>query len=198
MRPEDSPYICWIDLECTGNHPDDQILEIGAIMTDRALNEVAHKNLTIRTDPEAVARMDAVVFAMHNENGLIEDSLNSRITLRQADEEMTTWIRTFTAKEHIPLAGSGVSHYDRPYIRKDLPRFDKYLTYWAYDTGVIRRSLKLFGVDVSKADTSGDKTHRAPDDIAAHVEEMRRYRAILGTMGVAEDFRALDGSGKPI
>lgn len=179
MKPEESPYICWVDLECTGNRSWDRILEVGAVMTDRELNELSAREFVVRMDPNWLAGMDTIVLAMHTKNGLIDDSWASRTQITDVDAEMTEWIKTFTSGDHIPLAGSGVSHFDRPYIKKELGSFNRYLAYWAYDTGVIRRTLKLFGIDASFADTTDNKTHRALDDIRAHVEEMRRYRKMF-------------------
>lgn len=190
-KPEDSQYICWIDLETTGNRDIDQIIEIGAVMTDRDLNELSSKQIVISgpmifkngvvfmgSKPELYS-IDPVVVEMHTKNGLLVDCRNSDNTTLSADLEMVEWIKQYTSGDHIPLAGSGVSHFDRRYIRKDLPKFEKFLSYWAYDTGIIRRTLKLFGIDASAADTTDDKTHRALDDIRAHVEEMRRYKKMF-------------------
>lgn len=154
-------------------------------MTDRSLKVVDMVDIVTRLDPEWLEDMDPVVLNMHTGNGLLDDAWASRNSLADVDDLLTKWIKKYTSGDHIPLAGSGVSHFDRFYIRKDLPRFDRYLSYWAYDTGVIRRTLKLFGIDASFADTTGDKTHRALDDITAHVEEMRRYREMI--RGAVED-----------
>lgn len=191
-KPEDSPYICWVDLECTGNRPEDQIIEIGAVMTDRDLNELSAKQIVVNGpmhfndgwaflggEPVQFHSIDPFVAEMHTKNGLLDDCRKSDTSILFADYQMVEWIKQYTKGEHIPLAGSGVSHFDRWYIRKDLPNFNKYLSYWAYDTGVIRRTLKLFGIDVSMADTSDDKTHRALGDIRTHVQEMRVYKEIF-------------------
>lgn len=178
-KPEDSPYIVWFDGEMTGNRFDDHLIEIGAVLTDRELVEVDSIQIVLALAPEFHAQMDPFVVKMHTINGLLADCAVSEVESREADAQMTKWIKKYTSGDHIPLAGSGVTHFDRPFIRRDLPKFDKYLSYWAYDTGVIRRTLKLFGIDASFADTSGDKTHRALDDIRAHVEEMRRYKKMF-------------------
>lgn len=190
-KPEDSPYIAWIDLETTGNRPEDQIIEIGAVMTDRDLNELSSKQIVVSgpysfqngtlflSRDAKLETMDPFVVDMHTKNGLLEDCTKIGVSMPAADSAITHWIKQYTKGDHIPLAGSGVSHFDRAFIKKDLPKFDKYLSYWAYDTGVIRRTLKLFGIDASFADTTDDKTHRALDDIRAHVEEMRRYKTMF-------------------
>lgn len=194
-KPEDSPYIAWVDLECTGNKPEDLIIEIGAVMTDRDLNELSSQSIPVHV-PNGWAQwinMDPFVRQMHTKNGLLDDVFKLGILRTDADAQMTAWIKKYTAGDHIPLGGSGVSHFDRKYIQKDLPKFDKYLSYWAYDVGTIRRTLKLFGIDASWADTTNDKTHRAIDDIRAHVEEMRRYKKVfqeLFGMGLLGAFRS--------
>lgn len=148
-------------------------------MTDRDLNEIDSKQIVLHIGGSTLGTMDPFVFDMHTKNGLLEDCLKSKVYEKDADAEMVEWIKKYTSGDHIPLAGSGVSHFDRQYIKKDLPRFNKFLSYWAYDSGVIRRTLKLFGIDASFADTTDDKTHRALDDIRAHVEEMRRYKRMF-------------------
>jgi oligoribonuclease len=147
-------------------------------MTDRDLNELSSKQIVIQFNL-IDQWMDPFVYSMHTFNGLLADVRKSETSMIDADAQMVEWIKQYTKGDHIPLAGSGVSHFDRAFIRKDLPKFDKYLSYWAYDTGVIRRTLKLFGIDASFADTTDDKTHRALDDIRAHVEEMRRYKKLF-------------------
>lgn len=178
-KPEDSPYILWCDLECTGNRPEDSIIEVGVALTDRNLVEIDSQSIVLALPEAYWPQMDPFVVAMHTKNGLLADCAKSEVETIDADVQLTTWIKKYTSGDHIPLAGSGVSHFDRHYIKKDLPRFNKYLSYWAYDVGVIRRTLKLFRIDAPKADTSDDKTHRAIDDIRAHVEEMRRYRKMF-------------------
>lgn len=176
-KPENSQYICWVDLETTGNRPEDHIIEVGAVLTDRELTEIDSVRLVIGATASQLEGMEPLVVNMHTKNGLLAEVGKSNIALPKADQLMAAWIKQYTKGEHIPLAGSGVLHFDRPYIKKDLPEFNRYLSYWAYDVGVIRRTLRLWGIDTWWADAASDgKNHRALDDVRGHIEEMRRYK----------------------
>jgi oligoribonuclease len=176
-KPEDSPYIAWIDLETTGNHEGAVITEIGAVMTDRDFNELAAKQIVTHYPIHLVQELDPVVQEMHTKNGLWVESEASEIDVAKADEMMVEWIKGFTNGDHIPLAGSGVSHFDKPdFIEPQLPKLDNYLSYWSYDVGTFRRMLKLFGIPIVADKPKEGLNHRALDDIRAHIQETKGYK----------------------
>lgn len=185
-NPEDSPYICWIDLETTGNNPDSHIIEFGAAMTDREFNVLDTISLVGALYPGDIPSMkegDGVPFLMHTENGLIEAALADGMSLTEMDLTAVKWMKKFTKGDHVPLAGSGVSHFDRPkFLEKDLPKFSKFLSYWAYDIGTLRRILKLIEITAPDTDKSIYKTHRALDDALVHIDEMRAYKRLLSRL----------------
>lgn len=179
-KPEDSRYIAWVDLECTGNKPDSQVLEVGLVITARNLDLVYQRNFIIKPSEVWEWQMDDFVKQMHTENGLIRDVKMKGQPREAVDRELATFMYALDDGNHIPFAGSGVSHYDRRYIQKDLPLFDARLSYWALDVGVLRRTLKVIcGITVPKAELKEAKTHRALDDILVHIEEMRAYKEYL-------------------
>lgn len=184
-RPEESPYICWVDLETTGTRSDSRIIEFGGAMTDREFNILDTIQIIGAIYPTDIDDMkeDVVPFQLHTENGLIEQGQKEGVSLTEMDLTAVKWIKKFTSGDHIPLAGSGVSHFDKPkFIVKDLPRFNKYVSYWSYDIGTLRRILQLLEIPVPDADRSVYKTHRALDDILVHVEEMRAYKRFLSRL----------------
>lgn len=176
-KPEDSPYIAWIDLECTGNRPTSEILEVGLAVTDRELNVLHQSDFIIRPSEVWEWSMDDVVREMHTVNGLIRDVKTKGLPRAEVDQVIADFLHDLDNGNHIPFAGSGVSHYDRRYIQKDLPLTDKRLSYWALDVGVVRRTLTMVcGIQLPEAELKEAKTHRALDDILVHIEEMRVYR----------------------
>lgn len=208
-KPEDSPYICWIDLETDGNQDTNTIIEIGAVMTDREMNELDFKQIVLYFDRAWRGMLDPVVLDMHTKNGLLNECDESEILPSDADDMMVAWIKQFTKGGHIPLAGSGVSHFDRRFIERELPKLIKYLTYWHYDVGTFRRMLKLFEIPLTYEYAAKDGlTHRGLDDIRAHIEESKSYRDQLRAYffpGPARSLGpqypsswALDSSGTPI
>lgn len=187
-------FILWIDLETTGNKDSDRILELGAVLTDQTpeLNEIA-SNYWLFPDNLAnrkITDFDQPVLAMHANNGLFEElsgiirartndplNLDHRLNTERVEQDILNWLSQHTSHthEHIPFAGSGVGHFDRAYIKRELPKLDKRLTYWPLDIGVVRRMTTLVaGLDwdynfVEK------KTHRALDDALFAVDETRAW-----------------------
>lgn len=187
--------LCWIDLETTGSKLEtSQILEIGIAVTDDEGNIEAEGSWLnpVPLDSLRVATIDPVVLEMHSKSGLwadlqkkyvdpLNDPLNiQRVrTLRDLNGEIRNWLflKNDQRTEHMALAGSGVSHFDRGFIRRDLPDVDRMLTYWAYDVGVVRRMLRLCGINTQSEDTMPN--HRALDDVKAHIREYQAQLVLL-------------------
>lgn len=175
-------FIFWTDLECTGSDDDEDILEIGAVITDRDLNELDAKSIVFGIDPVKFENMADVVVKMHTANGLLDEvtqrgffrsDLDRSMVLGQADQELTDWVRSYAGGDHMPIAGSGVAHYDRKFIRRDLPKLDRRITYWHLDIGSVRRIVSYAGLEWPEFHMS--KAHRALDDTRQHIEETRRF-----------------------
>lgn len=179
-----SDIILFCDLETTGVDRDlDDIIEVGiSVVTWPAFEEVFAKNYVLEPRPSAYARMQAEdeVREMHRQNGL-QDEVDAIIaagygynTPELADRAIDADLSQFGSRgsAHIPVGGSGFSHFDRPFIRKSLPLFDSRISYWCYDVGVMRRMFILAGA--VHADDSG-KTHRALDDARVHAQEFKFY-----------------------
>lgn len=174
----------FLDLECTGSGDGEQMLEIGLVMVGRepTLPEVARKNIVLPVWEEEVPAMADVVVQMHIRNGLLDECLalsegipltdRPRI-LKEVDVHLAGWMKQFSKKSHIPLAGSGVSHYDRKYIKRDLRFFNDTITHYALDIGSTRRQLEIAGIEIKTL--FGFKTHRAVEDAAFHAQEMRDF-----------------------
>lgn len=73
------------------------------------------------------------------------------------------------------LASEGLYCQAR-WLPTHFPRFAGGLTYFTLDTGVLRRSLRLAGVDVPD---NGSRTHRALDDVRDHLTEWRTMAALI-------------------
>lgn len=171
--------ILFCDLETTGVERDiDSIIEVGiAVFTWPEFREHSSLSLVLQPTPEAFERMNGkdVVREMHKANGLLSDiEAGKGVTPKKADRLIDEHLSQYgsRASSHIPLGGSGVLHFDRPFIKRYLPLFDSRLSHWAYDVGVLRRMFLLAGA--RHADDSG-KTHRALDDARVHAEEFKFY-----------------------
>lgn len=126
--------------------------------------------------------MADVVRKMHTENGLLDEvgqrgffnsDMDRMMQLAQVDQELADWVRSFAGGDHMPIAGSGIPHYDRKYIKRDLPLLDRRLTYYALDIGTVRRIVDIAGIEWPEFHMT--KAHRALDDTRQHIEETRRF-----------------------
>jgi oligoribonuclease len=165
-------YLFWTDLETTGSTLDDnQIIEVGAAITDTDLNVLSGRSYVLPIMMKV--DMKPVVIEMHTKNGLLKDTMNPFVYTSQdvVDYELAQWVREFNGSNHMLLAGSGVMHFDRQFIKRDLPLLNDRLTYYAFDVGVMRRGYEiLLGGEDWPAD---GKTHRAFDDVLFHIEEAK-------------------------
>lgn len=166
-----------LDTETTGNAPDSELIEVGMVMLDvPSLTELGEFTIVIEPSPEQFSAMmeKDVVRKMHEVNGLLADLLAHKgVSPDEADALINKWLDQFTTERtHIPYGGSGVSHFDRQYINRQLPRLARRITYWALDVGAVRRIFALQGASTHSIEA---KTHRALDDAKVHAEELRFY-----------------------
>lgn len=194
--------VLFLDLETTGTDvPLDSIIEVGLslISTDPDTNypEIGDfSSIVIPGDSSFIRMMDKkVVREMHQANGLLDEIIEAREyhaladssyaserhTVKRVESQILVWLESIVGGDttHIPLGGSGVTHFDRRFIKYFMPRFDARLTHWAYDMGVFRRMFLKAGVPPYSQE---GKTHRALDDARVHADEFRYYQKFI-TLG---------------
>ena len=180
--------ICWLDLETEGaDAATCLILEVGMVVTTVDLQEVERYEgvvgLNGATDPDYA---DAHVRVIHVANGL--DALVRASTKSSEDverEAIGVLSRHGKPGEFI-LAGSGVGHFDKRFLANQMPVLHSWFRYYVYDVGVVRRLL----VSAGRADLVGEKPnkpHRALGDALLHLEEWRRYVALVQGIPFAKD-----------
>jgi oligoribonuclease (3'-5' exoribonuclease) len=175
------------------------ILEFALIVTNMDLTPVAGYHEVVKMTRPAAERVSKndLVKKMHQESGLLADSIKGTHTLAEVEQEA---IETLQEKgighEELMLAGSGIAMFDFPLIKTHMPEFAKYLTYYPMDIGIHRRLVKIFaGVDlinpVTESFQDGVKKHRAYSDAEAHLKEASRARDYY--QGLAKQQAAQDG-----
>lgn len=183
--------ILFLDLETTGvDETVDEIIEVGIVMLDaKTLEELSSFTQVIAPTDSAYARMEGkdVVRKMHEKNGLANVIRRDRfenMTLdgrEGVDDNIIEWLKARVGNDNtmIPYGGSGVAHFDRRFIMKYLPKFNKMITHWAYDVGTIRRSFVKAGLQTADnfLEKQGqEKDHRALQDARVHADEFRLYQ----------------------
>lgn len=175
---KDAEAILWIDLETTGTDEAlDEILEIGAIVTDFEFTNIGQRQTVIPISMHGLERVKSVpvVYDMHTTNNLLVECEHASPI--NYDQDLHDWVRKFVPTGKTLLAGSGISHFDRRFIRKYMPLTDALTVYPVLDIGTVRRFFRYCGFDSLRTPFDpATKTHRALDDIQAHLWEARHYK----------------------
>lgn len=177
---EHAPNYLWLDLETTGSDETmHHIIEVGVAVTDPGLNIMDEGSWPVQ--PPTYDHMEDVVVRMHLDNGLLVHSMGG-YPLGAVEDEVLGTIQPHLRGGRIILAGSGVGHFDRRFIRAQMPKLDKRLSFAPLDVGQVRRFLTLAGVVERPA--VDPKKHRSLDDVHAHLAEARKYLAVFSTLEV--------------
>ncbi|XP_049872813.1 probable oligoribonuclease [Pectinophora gossypiella] len=169
--------IVWVDLEMTGlDIEKDHILEIACLVTDAQLNIVAKgPNLIIHQPDDILSSMNPWCVNQHGESGLMEASRKSKISLRDAENQVLKFVTSHVPEKKCPLGGNSV-YMDRLFLRKYMPRFDNYLHYRIIDVSTIKELAKRwYSREFSRIPQKKFK-HRSIDDILESIEELKYYR----------------------
>ncbi len=184
-------HLLWLDLETTGSDETagDCIIEVGCVLTTHDLEEVSEFSHVVQPEPLGLGRMlqNEVVRTMHETNGLLADVLDAKDEdkIHHVTREILTWLQECGAEQgKLVLAGSGVGHFDRRFIKRWMPQLDKAMRYWCIDIGVVRRAYQMWATVPYETTERGQhpgKTHRALDDARCHLEEARAFARLWMT-----------------
>lgn len=181
-------FSVWLDLETSGSEPShDLIFEVGAVVCrnepDQPIVEEASWLVkwsgSVMTAFRSLA--SPVVERMHTVNGLWGDLESATDSITDIDGEASALLSSIAGSSHVALAGSGVSHFDRRFIRTQMPLTDARLTYWAYDVGVVRRMAEMVNPSIVRP-SAVPKVHRALADAQDHRAEWVHYSEILAAV----------------
>lgn len=178
MPPRDD-IVLWLDLECTGSSDDALVLEVGMALTGPGPQFDVIDTFMEVFNPGPLPPMDPVVVKMHTLSKLLDDIPVIGRPPVEGEHRMREWIDfAFGASpQHVIMAGSGVSHYDRKYIRRDWPWLDKRLAYYTYDVGVLRRFARMVGKEAGIDQSL--TPHRALADVFQHIQEARKLLEMI-------------------
>ena len=181
--------LLFCDLETTGLVPeDDQILEVGFMITTDNLEPVSHMSLvTYFANLEFVLGEDGesntweppfgipgVVVKMHNDNGLWEECHKSNFTEPMVENMMLTWIKQQGA-EGLPLVGSTIG-FDREFLRIRMPRLHNLFDYHNLDASSIKYAGNLWSPIPKEDWPPNEKKHRVLPDMMDTLRELDLFR----------------------
>lgn len=171
--PRKKDNLVWIDLEMTGLDPDkDAIIEAACIVTDKKLNILAEsENLILHQDDSVFATMDDWNQNQHTKSGLWKEVIASKLSAHEAESKILDFLENWT-EQGAYLAGNSVWQ-DRRFIRRYMPRLDKYLHYRIVDVTSIKIVCNHWHPRVS---FRKKENHRALDDIRESIAELKHYK----------------------
>jgi oligoribonuclease len=168
-------YYLWMDLETAGTDENvDPILEVAAILTDRRLMDVFWEYSSV-VQPESIrwATIPPVVEEMHVASGLKAalDAGRGK-SLVEVETTILNLLCEETGGDVVQMAGSGIGHFDRRFIRAQMPLIEVCLDYAVLDIGVVRRFIRdTIGYPIPER----PNRHRALADIRDHLQEAREF-----------------------
>lgn len=139
--------LAWLDIETTGLDPErDDILELGIVITDSKLVELARASWVLGDARDPADIRDPEVRKMHEESGLIDELYSSGCEIGQVQNEALTFIRAHGA-EQSPMCGASV-HFDRSFIRAGMPELFAAFHYRNFDVSTFKVWAALLGVEL--------------------------------------------------
>lgn len=122
-------------------------------------------------------------------NGLFADTLKSKLTNDQVEEEVLTLIKRHCPPKMCSLGGSSI-HIDRQVLKKCMPKVHDYLHYRIIDVTSFQLIMQRWVPETErkiKRDLarSGQETvnHRAMDDIKWSISFMKQLKHVLRKLG---------------
>ena len=171
-----STLFAWFDLEMTGLDVETcTILEIACVITDSKFNVIDESpSLVIHHPLSILENMNPWCLRVHSQNGLIEKSYNSRVTIEQAEHIMLEFISKRIGPKESPLCGNSVWQ-DRRFMSKYMPRLESYFKHQLLDLATLRILNCISSRRDDEVDYKPRGQHDALSDIKDHVEEFKFF-----------------------
>lgn len=170
----------WMDVEMTSlaDVSVDRIIQIAAVITDKDLNVIAEgPEITVHADRSAFDRIGSQVRALHEKSGVLEASVQSTVTMSEAEKEMLEFLTPHMEAGTAPLCGNSV-HMDRMFMKVQMPKLYEFLFYRNIDVSTLKELARRWKPALYDEwqEMKGEKAHRAKEDILRSIEELKFYR----------------------
>lgn len=167
MRNENhmTTHLLWLDYETTGLSPiEDHVLEVGWAVTEVEVPFLVplidSRVITPRPEATRLLQQSPEAYAMHKDSGLLLALFEEgTVMLEDAEDAILDSLPT---EGDIILAGASV-HFDRAFMRINMPRLDARLSHRHVDTTSTKYLLQGVGLGIEVA--PNPKPHRAANDV---------------------------------
>lgn len=172
--------LVWIDCEMSGlDVHKEHLLEVACIVTDAELITVAEGPNVIIHQPDTVLdSMGEWCTEQHGRTGLTQAVRDSKVSLRDAEQQLVEFVRQHVNTGTAPLAGNTV-HADKQFLDKYMPELMGELHYRIVDVSTVKELCRRwYGREFSEAPKKS-LSHRALDDIRESIAELKYYREAI-------------------
>ncbi|KAI4485343.1 hypothetical protein M0804_006848 [Polistes exclamans] len=175
-------HMVWIDMEMTGLDINTcHILEITCLITDSNLKIISDKlNIVINQPDSILNTMDNWCKEHHKKSKLIDDVRNSKISLKDAEQTVLKFLKSYVPRGKCPLAGNSV-YMDRLFLIKYMPLVHDYLHYRIIDVSTIKEVARRWNSQIYNSAPPKTYQHRATFDILESIKELDHYKNCIFT-----------------
>ncbi|XP_015187564.1 PREDICTED: probable oligoribonuclease isoform X2 [Polistes dominula] len=175
-------HMVWIDMEMTGLDIEKcHILEITCLITDSNLKIISDQlNIVINQPDSILNTMGDWCKEHHEKSKLIDDVRNSKISLKDAEESVLKFLKSYVPKGKCPLVGNSV-YMDRLFLLKYMPLVHDYLHYRIIDVSTIKELARRWNLQIYHSAPPKTCQHRATADILESIKELEHYKNCIFT-----------------
>lgn len=174
-RKQDITNLAWLDLEMTGLDANEHvILQAALIVTNAQLEPLEEMCFDIWQPEARLANMSPFVRNMHETNGLLKRSRESKAETRDAEKRLLECISAWCPYPAV-LCGNSIGQ-DRRFIDKYMPGLAGYLHYRMVDVSSLKVLMRLWYGQRAEYEKPETGAHDALFDIRQSIGELRFYR----------------------
>jgi oligoribonuclease len=167
--------LAWLDLEMTGLNPDkDVILQAALVVTNAELENLEEISFDIWQPDQNLMTMSPFVRDMHDKNGLLKKSRESRVECRDAERGLLERISGWCAFPAM-LCGNSIGQ-DRRFIERNMPGLAGYLHYRMVDVSSLKVLMRLWHGEEAEFKKPEAGAHDALFDVRQSIAELKFYR----------------------
>jgi oligoribonuclease len=174
----DNPTLIVVDYETTGLDPlKGQPLELAMLMVNDDLDILDEMTMLIKPDPRIRwDDLDPKVYQMHRDSGLMEaiDAGEGLKRKRLVEEAFMEWFREWEI-EKLPMCGSNVANFDRPWMRAHMPSLEEMFHYRNIDVSTLKEACRRWNPRVFLNAPKKQENHRALADCNETLRELGFY-----------------------
>ncbi|XP_024083008.1 uncharacterized protein LOC106673027 isoform X2 [Cimex lectularius] len=142
IKTKSLKFLCFKQLfapKMTGlNHEVDTLLEVACIVTDSNLNEMSEGlRVVIHQPKEILEKMNEWCQKTHHKTGLYQACLESKSSIKEAEQQLLTFVRKHTKKGKCYIAGNSV-YMDVLFLKKYMPELVNHAHYRLLDVSSLK------------------------------------------------------------